>query len=166
MESNVEEIVNYLRTNKQTIATMESCTGGFIINELTNISGCSEVVKVSLITYSNEYKIKFGVNPDIIDEFSVYSQETANEMAKNITQLAKSTWGIGITGQLGRIDPKNPGAKINEAYYTFYNSIEKQYYPFRIILDNGKRHNQKKQIANNIFINLKYLLINEKKGEK
>ena len=52
------EIVNKLIEKKQTIATMESCTGGGIANEITNISGASAIIKESYVTYCNEAKIK------------------------------------------------------------------------------------------------------------
>lgn len=41
---------------------MESCTGGALVNAITNIPGASEVLKFSAVTYSNEYKIKLGVD--------------------------------------------------------------------------------------------------------
>ena len=57
-----EEIVKKLIEKKLTISTMESCTGGGIANEITNISGASEVLKVSYVTYSNEAKIKLNID--------------------------------------------------------------------------------------------------------
>ena len=100
MNSICKEIVEMLKISKKTIACMESCTGGYLANEITNISGASEVLKVSLVTYSNEYKIKFGVNKQTIDKYTVYSNETAEEMAKTVSDFANSDFGIGITRKL------------------------------------------------------------------
>ena len=47
----MKEIVDLLTLRKETIATMESCTGGFIVNEITNIPGASNVLKFSCVTY-------------------------------------------------------------------------------------------------------------------
>ena len=58
---------------------MESCTGGGMANAITNIAGSSDVLKFSAVTYSNEFKIKMGVNKSTIDKFSVYSMEVARE---------------------------------------------------------------------------------------
>ena len=58
----MKEIVERLISENKTIATMESCTGGNLVNEITNIDGSSNVLKFSAITYSNEYKIKMGVD--------------------------------------------------------------------------------------------------------
>ena len=86
---------------------MESCTGGFIASSITDIDGSSEILSFSAVTYSNEYKIKLGVNQETIDVYSVYSKEVAEEMAKNITDIALSDYGIGITGKINRSDKNN-----------------------------------------------------------
>ncbi len=96
----MEEIVNLLKINNKTVATMESCTGGKIANAITDVEGASNVFKFSAITYSNEYKVKMGVREDIIEKYTVYSMETAKEMSKKISLFADSNYGIGITGTL------------------------------------------------------------------
>ena len=53
MKGVVEKLI---KLNK-TISTMESCTGGALVNEITNVEGASNVIKFSAVTYSNEYKI-------------------------------------------------------------------------------------------------------------
>jgi nicotinamide mononucleotide (NMN) deamidase PncC len=59
--NNFKEIVSILNDRNETIATMESCTGGGVANQITNIEGASNVLKFSAVTYSNEYMIKMGV---------------------------------------------------------------------------------------------------------
>lgn len=116
-----KEIVNKLIEKKLTIATMESCTGGGIANEITNISGASSVIKESYITYCNEAKIKQGVSEEIIKKYTVYSDKTAIEMAKAAKRQALSDISIGVTGQLGRIDPNNLNNNINCVWYAIIN---------------------------------------------
>lgn len=100
MENLNEKIVKFLNEQNKTISFMESCTGGFLANEITNISGASNVLKVSLVTYSNDYKMKFGVTKDTLDKYTVYSIETAKEMARSVSVFAASNFGIGVTGEL------------------------------------------------------------------
>ena len=119
MEIICQKIVKLLKENNKTISFMESCTGGFLANEITNISGASEVLKVSAVTYSNEYKIKFGVKKETIDTYTVYSKETAKEMAKKISEFAGSDIGIGITGELGNTINSKP-----KVYYSIYLTSE------------------------------------------
>lgn len=78
----MKEIVEFLIENNKTIATMESCTGGLLAEQITSIEGASKVLKYSAITYSNEFKIKMGVDKNIIDKYSAYSEETAKERVK------------------------------------------------------------------------------------
>ena len=69
---NFKEIIHILQLGQKTIATMESCTGGGVVNAITNCEGASEVLKYSAVTYSNEYKVKMGVPKEVIDKYTVY----------------------------------------------------------------------------------------------
>lgn len=121
MNSYWNEIVKKLIAKNLTIATMESCTGGGIANEITNISGASAILKESYVTYCNNAKIKQGVPSDVISKYTVYSPETAIEMAKAVKKNAGADISIGVTGQLGRIDPSNPVEKLNCVWYAISN---------------------------------------------
>ena len=113
-----KKIVKKLNKNNLTIATMESCTGGGVANAITNIEGASDVLHFSSVTYCNEAKIKQGVPASTINTFTVYSIETAIDMAKAVKAKANSNIGVGITGQLGRVDPRNVGVENNKAWYS------------------------------------------------
>ena len=117
----MKKIVELLTTKKQTISVMESCTGGALANKITNIAGSSNVFQFGTITYSNEFKIKMGVDKKTIDTYTVYSIEVANEMSKAISQIASSTYGIGITGQLYKKDTNNETNENNKVYISIYN---------------------------------------------
>ena len=121
-------VVEKLIKNKETISSMESCTAGYFATTITNIEGASEILKYSAITYSNEFKIKMGVQKDIIDKYTVYSIETSKSMAKEISVFSSSTYGVGITGQIGRIDPLNNTGNINEIFVTIYDSKNDKFY--------------------------------------
>lgn len=120
-EEKIEEVVKKLIKEEKTIATMESCTGGQLASEITNISGASSILKESYVSYCNETKIKLGVPKEVIDKYTVYSAETAVAMATAVRNLAKSNIGVGITGQLGRIDPDNPVDELNNVWYAINN---------------------------------------------
>ena len=143
------DIVNKLIEKNLTIATMESCTGGGIANEITNISGASAVIKESYVTYCNEAKIKEGVPAEVIEKYTVYSSKTAQEMAKAAKRQAKSNMAVGITGQLGRIDPNNPANKLNHVWFAIVdnndNIIEKE-----IVVPDAERKIQKEYAINEV----------------
>ena len=152
-------IVKLLIKNNKTISIMESCTGGGVANTITNIEGSSEVFKFGAITYSSEYKIKMGVSKDIIDKYSVYSMEIANEMSKNISLFTNSNYGIGITGKLNRIDKYNPYGKDNIVYISIYDSDNDKYYNSIVEATCIGRIENKELIINKIIMMMENILI-------
>lgn len=154
----MKELVKKLINKKETIATMESCTGGGISNAITNIEGASEVLRYSAVTYSNEYKIKMGVSSGVIDKYSVYSQETANEMSKNISDFAQSTYGVGITGKLNRVDINNPYGEDNIVFISIYDSKENKYYNDTVEATLGSRKDNKELVIEKVILMMKDIL--------
>ena len=146
----MRNVVNLLIEKKMTIATMESCTGGFVASSITDIDGSSSVLKFSAVTYSNEYKIKMGVSKEVIDKYSVYSMNVAREMAKNISDFANSDIGVGITGKINRVDENNLFGDDNKIYYAIYDKNSDKYYEYELIAINDTRLNNKKYIMENI----------------
>lgn len=124
-----KRVVNKLIEKEKTISTMESCTGGAVASEITNVEGASEVLKFSAVTYSNEFKIKMGVSKEIIDEFTVYSAETAREMSKKIVDFTNSNYGVGVTGRIKRKDKSNlVGGDESLIYISVYDKDNDKYY--------------------------------------
>ena len=146
----MRDVVNLLIEKKMTIATMESCTGGFVASSITDIDGSSIVLKFSAVTYSNEYKIKMGVSKEVIDKYSVYSMNVAREMAKKISNFANSDIGVGITGKINRVDENNLFGDDNKIYYAIYDKNSDKYYEYELIAINDTRLNNKKYIMENI----------------
>lgn len=100
MKNLTQEIIGELIHRKETIATMESCTGGLVASEITNVSGSSDVFALGLVTYQVQAKIQYGISEKTIQDHTVYSKEVAEEMAKKIAEKANATWGIGTTGMI------------------------------------------------------------------
>lgn len=150
----MRDVVNLLIEKKMTIATMESCTGGFVASSITDIDGSSSVLKFSAVTYSNEYKIKMGVSKEVIDKYSVYSINVSREMAKKISVFASSDIGVGITGKINRVDENNLFGDDNKIYYAIYDKNSDKYYEYELIAINDTRLNNKKYIMENISKNL------------
>ena len=146
----MEEVVKRLINKNKTISTMESCTGGGVVNAITNVEGASEVLKFSAVTYSNEFKIKMGVNKDIIDKYSVYSMETAIEMSKNISLFTNSDYGIGITGKINRVDKANLVGEDNIIYISIYDRDNDKYYNKEIKAIDDVRSKNKEMIIKEI----------------
>lgn len=146
----MQEVIELLKKKGLTISTMESCTGGGVVNALTNVPGASEVLQFSAVTYSNEYKVKMGVSKDTIDKYSVYSIETAKEMALNISKFTNSSLGVGVTGKLYRVDENNLVGDNNKVFISIYDSLNDEYFNKEIIVQDIPREKNKELIINTI----------------
>lgn len=147
----MKEIVEKLIKLNKTISTMESCTGGSLAGSITNIPGASEIFKFGAVTYSNEFKIKMGVNKEVIDEYSVYSENTANEMSKNISAFTNSNYGIGITGKLNRQDVNNTRGENNVVYISIYDKENNCYYNRKVTVIYETREENKKYVIDKVI---------------
>lgn len=145
-----KKVIKELTKRGETIATMESCTGGGVANAITSIEGASEVLKFSAVTYSNEYKIKMGVSSKIIDKYSVYSIETAEEMSKNISLFTNSDYGIGITGKLNASDSNNPEGEDDVVFISIFDKEKSKYFNKSIEVPLQSREKNKELIIKNI----------------
>lgn len=154
----LKEIISILTDRKQTISTMESCTGGNLANAITNIEGSSNVLKFSAITYSNEYKIKMGVSKEIIDTYTVYSKETAIAMAKAISDYTNSDYSVGITGKLNRVDENNMVGEDNEVFYSIFDRKNQKHHTFSMYITKQTRSENKAEVINNIINRLYEIL--------
>ena len=152
----MKDVVNLLIEKKMTIATMESCTGGFVVSSITDIDGSSNVLKFSAVTYSNEYKIKMGVSKEVIDKYSVYSIN----VAKKISDFANSDIGVGITGKINRVDENNLFGDNNKIFYAIYDKNNDKYYEYELIAIKDTRLNNKKYIMECISKSLFEILNN------
>ena len=154
----MEDVVKLLIENKLTISTMESCTGGLIANAITNIPGASEIFSFGAVTYSNEYKIKLGVSEDIINKYTVYSNEVATEMAIKITEYTNSNIGIGITGKMNKPDPNNMVGDDNIVYISIYNKDNNVSINKTVLLTKDNRINNKNQVLEEVINLLQSIL--------
>ena len=154
----MQEIIKKLTHNHQTISTLESCTGGALASEITNYSGASEILKFSAVTYSNEYKIKMGVDKNIIDKYSVYSPETAVSMSKAISNFANADYGIGITGKFNAQDPHNLKGADNIIFVNIYKKSTKENFLLTIKAQDVPRVQNKTLVIAKIITKLKEII--------
>ena len=144
----LEDIVHYLIKNHISISTMESCTGGLLASLITDIPDASTILKFSAVTYSTEYKIKMGVPKEVIDNYTVYSQEVSIEMAKAISKFTDSDLGVGITGRLVSNLEEKKGVDL-----CIYDKRYDKVYTTHIMITKSTRRENKIEVIE-AFINL------------
>ena len=105
------------------LTTVESCTGGLLAAQLTNIPGSSTWFDRGFITYSNQSKIDcVGVMKSTIKKYGAVSQQTANEMALGGIHNSQGNLGLSITGIAG----PSGGSKLKPVGTVFFAIARKQ----------------------------------------
>jgi PncC family amidohydrolase len=151
MKEQIKNIILNLTKKHKTISTMESCTGGALANAITNIEGASEIFRFGAVTYSNEFKMKMGVDANIIEKYSVYSIKTSIEMAHKISIFTNSDYGIGITGKLSRVDKHNLYGKDNIVFVSIYDRNANKFINEKIETTEANRILNKELVINKII---------------
>lgn len=102
-DDELESVVGQLlKTKGQTIATAESCTGGYISHKITSVSGSSSYYKGSVIAYSNEIKVQeLNVEKHTLDNFGAVSEQTVSGMAEGIRSKYNTDFGLACSGIAG-----------------------------------------------------------------
>ncbi len=137
-----EVIGEILRQKKLSLAIAESFTGGLISDWITDIPGSSDYFLGSIISYSNESKIKeLGVLQNTINNYGAVSRQTALEMALGVQKLYQSDCAIsstGIAGPGGATEQKPVGLCYLAVVYRKKSTVKK----FKF--GNGRRNNKKR----------------------
>ena len=95
-------VIRLLTEKKQTLALAESCTGGGLADQLTNVPGASAVFVGGFVTYSNAMKEKIlGVPSALLVEHGAVSEPVARAMAEGARRVSGSDYAIAVTGIAG-----------------------------------------------------------------
>ena len=85
-----------------TLAVAESCTGGLIAKQLTDVPGSSGFFIFSGVTYANDAKVRvLGVRETTLAAVGAVHEDTALEMAAGARRVAKADFAIATTGIAG-----------------------------------------------------------------
>jgi nicotinamide-nucleotide amidase len=95
-------IGNLLKERNQTLATAESCTGGYLAHLITSVPGSSKYYVGSIISYSNEIKKEeLNVSEADLITYGAVSKEVVEQMAKNILIKFNTDYSIATSGIAG-----------------------------------------------------------------
>ena len=98
----LEQTCLKLRQADKTLATAESCTGGYIAKRMTDLPGSSAVFVGGVVAYTVPVKEQLlGVPAGLIERCGVVSVEVAAAMAEGVRARLGSSFGIGVTGLAG-----------------------------------------------------------------
>ena len=91
-----------LLETRRTVATAESCTGGWIAKALTDIAGSSQWFVEGFVTYSNESKIlRLGVAASVLKRDGAVSEASVRSMAAGALRRSGAQVSVAVTGIAG-----------------------------------------------------------------
>lgn len=99
LENKVGEL---LKAKNKTLATAESCTGGYIAHLITSVPGCSSYYQGSIISYANAIKInELGVSEEILKTVGAVSEACVTQMAEGVRKRFNADYSIATSGIAG-----------------------------------------------------------------
>ncbi len=99
-----------------TLATAESCTGGWIAKALTDVPGSSQWVECGFVTYSNAAKERLGVRAATLRASGAVSAATVEAMARAALRVAGTDVAVAVSGIAGP-DGGTPGKPVGTVWF-------------------------------------------------
>jgi nicotinamide-nucleotide amidase len=97
-----QQLGEHLKTHHMTLATAESCTGGWIAKVITDLPGSSEWFEGGIVSYSNHLKQSLlGVPTEILETFGAVSSETVKAMTGGVFNLTTADVAVSVSGIAG-----------------------------------------------------------------
>jgi nicotinamide-nucleotide amidase len=112
-EELAEVVGELLRKSKASLGVAESCTGGHLAHQFTQISGSSDYFTGGIVSYANQVKMEqLGVSASILSEFGAVSEPCIRAMAEGARKVLGTTYSLatsGIAGPTGGTEEKPVG---------------------------------------------------------
>ena len=98
----LRKLAESLRVRNWTLATAESCTGGWIAKCCTDLAGSSTWFERGFVTYSNQAKQDMlGVSAGTLESHGAVSKQTVLEMVDGALSHSRAHWALAISGIAG-----------------------------------------------------------------
>lgn len=91
-----------LKEKNATVATAESCTGGYIAHLITSFAGSSDYFKGSVVSYANDAKENvLHVKHDTLVTDGAVSEATVKQMVEGVITVMNTDYGVATSGIMG-----------------------------------------------------------------
>ena len=154
-----ETLGSMLLERGATLALAESCTGGLMAKQLTDIAGSSGFFLLSAVTYANAAKTSvLNVSPATLQRYGAVSEATAREMAEGARRAAGADYALSTTGIAG---PEGGTAEKPVGTVCIGLATPDQTAAFRYVFPFGDRDMNRRIFAATAFDRLRLLLAGE-----
>lgn len=102
-KQSLESVIgDLLKAKRQTLATAESCTGGYIAHLITRIAGSSAYFRGGIVAYENAVKTQvLGVPTSILETDGAVSEACVRAMAEGAKRLLGVDFAVSVSGIAG-----------------------------------------------------------------
>jgi nicotinamide-nucleotide amidase len=152
-ETPEQAVAQVLKQRGLTLATMESCSGGYLANSITEVPSSTRYFRGGLVVYNNDMLMANGVPADTIQQYGVVSRETASAMSRAVRQNLEADIGIGITGVAGPSEVE--GKPVGQVYLAIASADGVKEFEFRVP---PRLVTIKRRIANTALIELRRII--------
>jgi nicotinamide-nucleotide amidase len=147
-----------LKEKGKTMATAESCTGGYIAHLITSDPGSSAYFKGSIISYANEVKENIlGVSADTLKTVGAVSEETVTQMVNGVIEQLKVDYAVATSGIMGP-DGGTPEKPVGTVWIAAGNAAKTETLKLNFRLD--RRRNIEMTAVNALNFLRKFILAN------
>jgi nicotinamide-nucleotide amidase len=136
-----------------TLATLESCTGGYLVNSITEAPDYGRYFKGGAVASNPEMLMALGVPATVVQQHGLVSQESATAMGRAIRETLGADFGIGLTGVPGPTELE--GKPMGLAYLALVSDTEVKEWQLRVP---PRRITIKRRVSNHALIELCKLL--------
>ena len=96
------KLVELLIHKQLKITTAESCTGGLIAKQITDVAGSSACFEMGFVTYCDRAKTELlGVKPETLEKHTAVSAPVAQQMAQGALAKSGADIAVSVTGNAG-----------------------------------------------------------------
>ncbi len=98
----LEKVSKKLHKNNISVVSAESCTGGWVAKQLTDLAGSSRIFDRGFVTYSNQAKQDMlGVSTEALDNYGAVSEQVVIEMVEGALKNSQADIALSISGIAG-----------------------------------------------------------------
>ncbi len=98
----IVKLASELIRRKKSIASAESCTGGWVAKVITDLDGSSQWFDCAIVTYSNQAKVNMlGVQKNTLERSGAVSQPVVKQMVLGLLDRCDADMGVSISGIAG-----------------------------------------------------------------
>ncbi len=102
MTSLIQKVSKKLHENNLSLVSAESCTGGWVAKQITDLAGSSAIFDRGFVTYSNQAKHEMlGVLEETLDKYGAVSESVVIEMVQGALKNSQADIAISISGVAG-----------------------------------------------------------------